>query len=56
MNQKQMKTALICGIPGCLCYGGGDWLMIYGSPVHPGNVYQRRKQKNCFGLAFSEHF
>lgn len=39
MNQKQMKTALICGILGCLCYGGGDWLMIYGSPVHSGNVY-----------------
>ena len=24
---------LICGILGCLCYGGGDWLMMYGSPV-----------------------
>ncbi len=26
MNQKQVKSALICGILGCLCYDGGDWL------------------------------
>jgi hypothetical protein len=25
-----MKAALLCGMLGCLCYGGGDWLMMYG--------------------------
>jgi len=25
--KKHMKAALLCGILGCLCYGGGDWLM-----------------------------
>ena len=23
---------------GCLCYGGGDWLMMYGDPSHAGSV------------------
>jgi len=39
MMKMKMKTALICGILGCLCYGGGDWLMIYGSPAHSGSLY-----------------
>lgn len=25
-----MTAALVCGMLGCLCFGGGDWLMIYG--------------------------
>lgn len=34
MNNKEKNTwALICGILGCLCYGGGDWLMMYGDPT-----------------------
>lgn len=33
-----MRKALFCGILGCLCYGGGDWLMIYGNPSHNGGV------------------
>ena len=24
---KKILIALFCGILGCLCYGGGDWLM-----------------------------
>ena len=31
-----MKAALVCGILGCLCYGGGDWLMMFGNPAHQG--------------------
>lgn len=31
--------ALICGILGCLCYGGGDWLMMYGDPTNMGKLY-----------------
>ena len=34
--KKHMKAALLCGILGCLCYGGGDWLMMYGNPVYHG--------------------
>lgn len=30
MTSKKMTAALICGMLGCLCFGGGDWLMIYG--------------------------
>ena len=36
--KKHMKAALVCGILGCLCYGGGDWLMMYGNPVYHGTL------------------
>ena len=35
---KKMIIALICGILGCFCYGGGDWLMMYGDPSHSGKL------------------
>lgn len=35
-QNKKMIIALICGILGCFCYGGGDWLMMYGDPSHSG--------------------
>ncbi len=25
-----MIFAVICGMLGCLCFGAGDWLMMYG--------------------------
>ena len=28
-NTNHMTPALACGMLGCLCYGGGDWLMLY---------------------------
>ncbi len=28
MITKNLKKALICGMLGCLCYGGGDWLIL----------------------------
>ena len=34
--KKHMKAALLCGILGCLCYGSGDWLMMYGDPTYHG--------------------
>ena len=34
-----MKIALLCGMLGCLCYGCGDWLMMYGDPSHAGTVW-----------------
>ena len=24
---------------GCLCFGSGDWLMLYGDTAHDGSVY-----------------
>ena len=33
-----MNVALLCGMLGCLCYGGGDWLMMYGDPSHTGSL------------------
>ena len=35
---NKLNVALICGMLGCLCMGGGDWLMIYGDPTYTGNV------------------
>ena len=29
---------MICGILGCLCFGGGDWLMIFGDPAYQGSL------------------
>ncbi|MBQ9687403.1 MAG: hypothetical protein IJV41_12795 [Oscillospiraceae bacterium] len=37
MKDKR-KLALVCGLLGCLCYGGGDWLMMYGDPTHAGSL------------------
>ena len=37
-QNKKMIIALICGILGCFCYGGGDWLMMYGDPSHSGKL------------------
>ena len=38
MKKNRMKNALVCGMLGCLCYGGGDWLMLYGNPAHDGTL------------------
>lgn len=37
-TKKKMLPALICGILGCLCYGGGDWLMMYGNTAYSGEL------------------
>lgn len=34
-----MIYAMICGIIGCFCYGGGDWLMMYGNPEYHGDLF-----------------
>lgn len=39
IKKKSLAAAMICGILGCLCYGGGDWLMIYGDSQYSGSVY-----------------
>ena len=35
---KNRKAALVCGLLGCLCFGGGDWLMLYGDPSCAGTL------------------
>lgn len=35
MNKKRI-ISLICGLLGCLCMGGGDWLMMYGNTTYHG--------------------
>ena len=37
-EQKKLTAALLCGVLGCLCFGGGDWLMIYGDTAHNGSL------------------
>lgn len=39
MQRKKGIAALICGMLGCICYGAGDWLMIYGNTAHQGTLY-----------------
>ena len=36
--KNRRKLALLCVLLGCLCYGGGDWLMMYGDPTHAGGL------------------
>ena len=38
MSQKIIKPAMLCGILGCLCFGAGDWLMMYGDTTCHGSL------------------
>ena len=38
-EERKLSMAMLCGILGCLCYGGSDWLMVYGDPSHTGSLY-----------------
>ena len=35
---KKRIYALTSGILGCLCFGAGDWLMMYGDPTYAGKL------------------
>ncbi len=37
-NYKKITLALFCGFLGCLCFGIGDWLMLYGDTTYSGTV------------------
>lgn len=40
MNRKKTVLLLLCGLLGCLCFGGGDWLMVYNTdPTASGSLY-----------------
>lgn len=36
---KWLTVAMLCGILGCLCYGVGDWLMVYGNTEYAGSLH-----------------
>lgn len=38
-NRRRMTATLLCGLLGCLCFGAGDWLMLYGDTAHTGAVF-----------------
>ena len=38
MDGRKTVAALVCGILGCICFGAGDWLMIYGDTAHTGSI------------------
>ncbi|MBD5119317.1 MAG: hypothetical protein HDT37_09485, partial [Clostridiales bacterium] len=37
-RQSKLTAALLCGLLGCLCFGGGDWLMLYGDTAYSGSL------------------
>lgn len=39
IHRKSLAIAMICGILGCLCYGGGDWLMLYGDATTDASLF-----------------
>lgn len=38
MKSKTKLWVLLAGLLGCLCFGGGDWLMMYGDPTSIGKL------------------
>lgn len=61
-KKKKMIICFVLGMVGCLCFGGGDWLMIYGNTAHTGEIYwltqgvigiSSGKKRNCYGACFS---
>lgn len=38
-KKKKMIICFVLGMVGCLCFGGGDWLMVYGNTAHTGELY-----------------
>lgn len=37
-QNNRTAAALLCGLFGCLCFGAGDWLMLYGNTAHHGSL------------------
>ena len=38
-NSKSLIAAFIFGMAGCICFGSGDWLMVYGNTNADGTIY-----------------
>ena len=59
-KKKKMMICFILGAVGCLCFGGGDWLMMYGDPSYTGELYWLTKgvteispQRNALAMALA---
>ena len=39
IEKRKITIALVCGMLGCLCFGSGDWLMLYSDTAHDGTLY-----------------
>lgn len=40
VNKKRtLIISFIFGMLGCICFGSGDWLMIYGETAHAGSIF-----------------
>ncbi len=37
-NDKKITLAMLCGLLGCVCFGVGDWLMLYGDTAYSGTI------------------
>ncbi len=35
---KKITLAILCGLLGCVCFGAGDWLMLYGDTAYSGAI------------------
>ena len=52
MSKQKALLLLLSGILGCLCFGCGDWLMIYGDPAHSGSDIPTWRKSLAIFLAF----
>ncbi len=56
INLEKIKSSLIYGIIGCLCYGLGDWLMIYVGPTHTINLsFLTKEISNIHHILYQWH-
>ena len=37
-TNRTIHLSLLCGMLGCVCFGAGDWLMIYGDTAYTGHL------------------
>lgn len=59
-KKKKMIICFVLGMVGCLCFGGGDWLMVYGDTVHTGELFwltqgviEISPTRNAFAMALA---
>lgn len=38
-KRRRFSAATLCGMLGCICFGSGDWLMIYGDTASHAGLY-----------------
>ena len=59
-KKKKMIICFILGTVGCLCFGGGDWLMMFGDTAHTSELYwltqgvtEISPQRNALAMALA---